>query len=98
MRFQPWDRPRRGERPGTYLATSKDLLAWSQPVLLMADLETGSSDLRQLYPSLLDPAAPDRNFQVLGPHPLLFTVEVGAGRPPRERRLVARQVTLGLPR
>jgi hypothetical protein len=98
MRFQPWDRPRRGESPGTYLATSKDLLEWSQPVLLMADIETASSDLRQLYPSLLDPAAPDRNFQTLGPRPLLLTVEVRAARPPRERQLVARQVTLRLPR
>jgi hypothetical protein len=97
MRFQPWDRPRRGETPGTYLATSKDLLDWSEPVLLMADHEAGG-DMRQLYPALLDPAAPDRNFQTLGPRPLLFTVEIRPDGSPRERRLVARQVTLGLPR
>lgn len=98
MRFQNWDRPRRGEVPGVYAATSGNLLDWSEPVLLAADRDLGGSGTQQLYPALLDPAAPDRNFQTLGTRPLLFSIEVERGKPAYDRKLVARPVTLDVTR
>lgn len=98
MRFQRWDRVRQGEVPGAYIATSTNLTDWSQPSLLLADGEAGTPGVVQLYPALLDPDAPDRNFQTISSNPLLFTVEAERGRPVRERKLVARQVTLRVSR
>lgn len=94
MRFQSWDKPRGGEVPGAYIATSANLIEWSTPRLLMADHDVGPANVFQFYPALLDPDAPDRNFQMISGRPLLFTIEIERGRANHERRLVARQATL----
>ena len=61
---------------GVYYATSPDLLQWSGPALLLPALGLGAwscGDPAPLaYPSLLDPASADRNFETAGAAPVLF--------------------------
>ena len=64
---------------GFYTATSRDLLHWSAPRLLLAG-RTLYNDLCAAgptiigYPALIDDRSPSRNFDTVGDHPdLLFT-------------------------
>ena len=61
---------------GIYYATSPDLLRWSAPSLLLPAVGPGAWNCADpapvAYPSLLDPAAPDRNFETVGLAPVLF--------------------------
>jgi hypothetical protein len=61
---------------GVYYATSPDLLHWSGPALLLPAVGLGAwtcADPAPIaYPSLLDPAASDRNFETVGLAPVLF--------------------------
>jgi PKD repeat protein len=61
---------------GFYYSLSDDLVHWSDQQLLMEGVLTwrhqcGDED-PVLYPSLLDPASPDRNFGTIGRHPYLY--------------------------
>lgn len=61
---------------GVFYATSRDLLHWSQPVRLLAapglrSWTCGDPD-PIAYPSLIDPASTDRNFQTIGDTAYLF--------------------------
>ena len=63
---------------GFYLSTSTDLVNWTKPTLVA----TVDQFLEQepkgswsyAYFSLIDPAAPDRNFSIIGDHPYLYYV------------------------
>jgi hypothetical protein len=61
---------------GVYYATSPDLLRWSAPALLMSAIGPGAWTCTDpdpiAYPSLLDPASTDRNFETVGATAALF--------------------------
>lgn len=61
---------------GVHYATSLDLLRWSNPALLLPGIGPGAwtcDDPQPLfYPSMLDPTSQDRNFETVGPSPVLF--------------------------
>jgi hypothetical protein len=63
---------------GFYLSTSTDLVNWTKPTLV-ATLEQfvarePAGSWSYAYFSLIDPAAPDRNFSTIGDHPYLYYV------------------------
>lgn len=66
---------------GVYYATSPDLLQWSDPALLLPAIGPGAwrcADPAPIaHPSLLDPAAADRNFETVGRAPVLFATQFG---------------------
>lgn len=59
-----------------FYATSPDLLHWSAPALLLPAVGLGAwncADAAPIaHPSLLDPAAADRNFETVGVAAVLF--------------------------
>jgi hypothetical protein len=61
---------------GVFVATSPDLLVWSDPVRLWPAVGSGGwmcGDAPPVaYPSLLDPNSPDRNFETVGGSAVLF--------------------------
>ncbi len=63
---------------GFYLSTSTDLVSWTKPTLVatlnqfLAQEPPGSWSYA--YFSLIDPAAPDMNFSIVGNHPYLYYV------------------------
>jgi hypothetical protein len=62
--------------PGIYFSTSKDLLSWTPPKLLMEaeiaeTFSCGDSDPVRV-PSLIDHASPARNFETIGQHAYLY--------------------------
>ena len=66
-----------GERGGgVFYATSRDLLHWSDPALLMPATGLGTwtcaDPAPAAYPSLLDPGSGDRNFETVGATATLF--------------------------
>lgn len=96
-------------RPGTrfpqdgiYYAVSRDLLSWSVPSLLVAaplpwthtcEIKTTNS-----YPSLIDHAAPDRNFSTISSESVLYlyfteTAFTGCGSS-KERKLLRRRLRI----
>ncbi len=86
LRCQRWTK---GCAPGAYISTSRDLINWTKAEPLLLDSEASPDDIPELYPSLMDPKASDRNFQETGDFPWLFTVQsYKRGKLP-ERRLVA---------
>lgn len=73
-----------GPGGGIYYSTSPDLLHWSAAALLMraAGLHSwkpGDPD-PIAYPSLLDPASADQNFETVGPDAVLFATAFNAGQ------------------
>lgn len=74
--WNPWDNEY-GEK-GLYLSTSTDLVNWTKPRLVatldqfLAQEPKGSWSYA--YFSLIDPAAPDLNFSIIGDHPYLYYV------------------------
>ena len=81
---------------GFYSATSRDLLHWSDPRLVLAaptlfdDLcRTGPSIVA--YPALLDPASPSRNYDTIGDAPELFFARIAIDKCQTGRRLLLRQ-------
>ena len=81
---------------GFYSATSRDLLHWSDPRLVMAaptlydDLcRTGPSIVA--YPALLDPASKARNYDTIGDEPELFFTRIAVDQCWTGRRLLLRQ-------
>ncbi|TNC15979.1 DUF4185 domain-containing protein [Methylobacterium terricola] len=88
-------------RPGIYWSTSRDLLAWDAPRLLIAgptlydDPCTAGGELVS-YPSLIDPAAPGRNFDTVGDTATLFyvTLRTKGCEVTSDRDLVRRPVSI----
>lgn len=66
--------------PGLYITTSTDLVHWSKPtpVVSLAQLLAWDPNGSWLYAyfSLIDPAAPDLNFSIVGNHPYLYYVRL----------------------
>ncbi|MGL5447090.1 MAG: hypothetical protein ACRDBL_07275 [Rhabdaerophilum sp.] len=85
---------------GFFASTSRDLLRWSPPHLVLEtptlyDDPCGTRVLRS-YPTLIDSAATTRNFEDMGDEALLTFAEkrVDGCRITHERRLVARKVRI----
>lgn len=66
--------------PGLYLTTSKDLVHWTKPSLVVTVAELSKNDPKgswlYAYFSLIDPDAPDLNFAEIGDHPYLYYVRL----------------------
>ena len=76
--FRPRRMPGVFPVPGFYTATSRDLLHWSAPRLLLAGPTLYDDACRAggpliAYPVILDPASPSRNFDRSGRHPTSTT-------------------------
>lgn len=90
---------------GFYLSSSRDLLDWSPPSLVLEtrtlyDSPCGTDALRS-YPVLIDERAQTRNFEDIGDEALLFFSEMAVSdcRHSSERKLIARKVRISaLPR
>ena len=88
---------------GVYYATSPDLLRWSAPAMLLPAVGLGAwtcADAAPIaYPSLLDPAAADRNFETVGPAPVLFATRFSPKncRADADRELVRWDVHVAAP-
>ena len=85
---------------GFYYATSRDLLKWSDPKILLAG-NTLYGDLCRAgpsiigYPAMLDPGAPGRIFDETGDHPDLFLTTMAVDKcQTGERILVREQLTI----
>ncbi len=85
---------------GFYVATSRDLLHWGGPKLLLAG-RTLYDDLCAVgptivgYPAMLDAGSPARNFDEVGDHPdLLFTTMAVSNCHTGRRMLVRRSLTI----
>lgn len=81
---------------GFFTATSRDMIAWSQPRLLAPlPLRAGPGDTGTFagYPSLIDGTSPDRDFGTISDSADLlfvrFLMDDKGGRPVRVRELVA---------
>ena len=81
---------------GFYYATSRDLLRWSAPSLLLAgqtlygDLcKAGTSIIN--YPAMLDPRAPGRTFDEVGDHPDLFLTTIAVDKCQTGARMLVRE-------
>ena len=86
---------------GFYVATSRDLLHWDAPKLLLAgptlydDLCTAGPSIIG-YPAMLDEGTPARNFDEVGDHPdLLFTTITVSDCHTGRRVLLRRRLTIG---
>lgn len=81
---------------GFYAATSRDLLHWSAPRLVLAS-PTLYDDLCHAgpsvvaYPALLDPASSARNYDTIGEAPELFFTRIAIEGCATGRRLLLRQ-------
>lgn len=78
---------------GFYYAFSKDLIEWTHRQLLMEiplpwTVESPGSDLSYLYPSLLDPDSPDRNFAAADQTAYLYFTRNNFGHGSLDRDLV----------
>ncbi len=82
-----WEAPRVDGRfpvAGFYYATSRDLIGWSAPALLMAgavihdacDGGRNRDGMTIAYPALLDPQAEGRNFDNAGDTPFLYFAQI----------------------
>jgi hypothetical protein len=87
---------------GIYYATSPDLLRWSAPALLISAIglpawACGGPDAIA-YPSLLDPASTDRNFETVGPTAVVFATRFNGAtcHPTASRSLVRWTVRISL--
>ena len=84
--------------PGFYIESSRDLLHWSKPSLLVSFKDLLASDGKGKwtygYESLLDPASKDRNFSTVSDLPYLYYVRSDGDHPPYARVLFRRQVRL----
>jgi hypothetical protein len=82
---------------GFYQATSRDLLDWSKPSLLLAAPTLFGSPCGHpaivAYPALIDPDSPSRNFEDVGSRAFLFYTEMAV----EGCRITARRVLKRLP-
>ena len=95
-RSQLWDVEKTGREPGAYASVSRDMIRWSAPALLLSDAQAAPDGPAQLYPSLIDPDAPDPNYQTLGDNARLYTMVVQPGRGEAGWQLFSRPVRLDL--
>lgn len=58
--------------PGFFFATSQDLVHWSRAELIMPIATQQECRPWDVYPSILDPVSPDRNFETITDNPYLY--------------------------
>jgi hypothetical protein len=99
--FQAKEEAGRFRESGFYSTSSRDLLHWDEPRLLLAgktlyDDSCGAPAGLIAYPSLLDPDAEGRNFDNVGESAELFyaTLKVEGCKVTSDRNLVRRKVVL----
>lgn len=99
---QAWKDRKHFPVSGFYYATSRDLLRWSDPRLLMAtktlyDDPCGAPDLNS-YPSILDPEAKGRNFDDAGANAWLYwsNMRIDGCSHTGDRKLVRRNMVIEL--
>lgn len=87
---------------GFYSATSRDLIRWSAPSLVLEtrtlyDNACGAGVLRS-YPVLLDPAASTRNFEDTGDEAMLYfsQMRIDGCQHTGDRKLIARKLRISL--
>jgi hypothetical protein len=80
-----------------YLTTSTDMVHWSEPTLVVTLNQLLSEDPAgswlYAYFSLMDPDAPDLNFNTIGDHPYLYYVRLDLNNT-GNRVLFRRRLTL----
>jgi len=66
--------------PGLYLTTSRDLVNWTTPTLVVTVAQLSEHDppgsWLYAYFSLIDPTSTDRNFASIGDHPYVYYVRL----------------------
>lgn len=89
------------ERTGVFYATSRDLLEWEGPALLLeASINDACAPAEPIaYPALIDPESPDRNFGTIGDTALLTYVRMRPDgcKPGADRDVVMRRVSAAEP-
>jgi len=87
-----------GGPPGFYIESSRDLIHWSKPSLLVAYSELRTADgpgkWTYGYDSLIDPTSTDRNFSTVSDEPYFYYVRMDGDHPPYSRVLFRRQIRL----
>jgi hypothetical protein len=97
--FQGMQKGRSGQNvPGFFLTSSRDLLSWSEPNLIMSLPEDADCKEILAYPSLLDPNPHDRNFADVTRSPYLYYTRMNrtSCKGTTDRDLVRVPLTLGL--
>jgi hypothetical protein len=98
MRLQTWDAGKVKLPVGVYITTSKDLITWSKPKLLLADSALGppgaDGQSAESYPSLIDPNSAGMSFDQSSNHAYLFTVRTLPSFTTDNRQLIRRDVDL----
>ena len=94
--FDPWNTFYGPE--GFYLATSPDLINWSQPTLVVTIAQLLAKEppgnWSYAYFSLLDPASTDANFSTIGDTPSLYYVRSDENHGPYVRVLYRQGINL----
>lgn len=90
------------ERTGVFYATSRDLVSWKGPALLMEAPVAGDCATAAVlsYPALIDPDSPDRNFDTVSDRAVLTFVRTSGeacGRGP-DRDVAMRPVRIAPPK
>jgi hypothetical protein len=89
--------------PGAYVATSTDLIHWSQPALLVSEADLRSHDPTEHnfygFFSLIEEGSDASNFSRISAEPRLYLyyVESDQAHAPYVRSLVKRAVRVGRP-
>jgi hypothetical protein len=85
--------------PGLYFTTSTDMVNWTKPKLVVTVAELSAHDPKgsflYAYFSLLDPAAPDLNFSIIGDNPYLYYVRLNNNNE-QDRELFRQKIKLTL--
>jgi hypothetical protein len=85
---------------GLYFSTTKDLVHWTKPTLVVKSSDLLAHDPAgsyYAYFSVLDPHAPDRNFSIVGDHAYLYYVRLNSNVNP-DRVLFRQRIKLRLNR
>jgi hypothetical protein len=98
--WDPWNTAYGPE--GLYLSTSKDLINWSKPTLVVSLAQLRAKEPKgnwsYSYFSLLDPKSNDANFSTIGDHPYLYYVRLDDNHGPYVRALFRQRITLAVKR
>jgi len=83
---------------GLYFSTSKDLVHWSKPALVVAQSRLMAEESKGrwsfMYFSLIDPRSNDPNFSTVTDEPYLYYVRTDRGHPPNTRVLFRQKIKL----
>lgn len=85
---------------GLYLSTSKDMIHWTRPTLVVTQAQLLAEEppghWSYAYFSLLDPASGDANFSTMNDQPYLYYVRMDNDHSPEARILFRQRIRLAL--